>query len=154
MFNLAKIFDMAQQAPSNTNVTPPQTHPVKKFFRKLFYLILFAGILFLIGTYFYYGSSSEKGYSAGLLVNFSQKGLIFKTYEGTLNSGSVTAAGGSNTNNNTWSFSVKEDSIAAKLNTIMQSSNKNVSLHYEEKRGKFFWQGETNRFVDAVESVK
>jgi len=144
---------MAQQA-LNNNVTPPQTHPVKRFFRKLFYLLIFAAILFFAGTYFYYGTSSKEGYSAGLLVNFSQNGFIFKTYEGTLNSGSVNAAGGSNTNNNTWSFSVKDDKVAEQLNEIMRGSNKNVSLHYEEKRGKFFWQGETNRYVDAVETVK
>jgi hypothetical protein len=36
----------------------------------------------------------------------------------------------------------------------MRSNNKNVSLHYEEKRGNFFWQGETSRFVDEVEVVK
>lgn len=151
---------MSEQTPNISTTTPPQvtqnskTHPIKSFFRKvLLYFMLFA-ILVGVGAYFYFNSASEKGYSAGLLVNFTQKGFIFKTYEGTLNAGTVSATGGSSTSNNTWTFSVKDDSIANVLNDIMKSSNKNISLHYEEKRGNFFWQGETNRFVDGVEEVK
>lgn len=144
---------MAEQLPPST-ATPPKTHPVKSFFKKLLYTIMTIFVLLVVGTMLYWNSTAEEGYSAGLLINFSKKGLVFKTYEGTLNSGSVSATGGSNTSNNTWTFSVADEEVAAQLNTIMQSADKNVSLHYKEKRGIFPWKGETNRFVDAVEVVK
>ena len=51
MFNLAKIFDMAEQIPTNTNTNPitpvPEkkgVHPVKKFFRRV--LLFFVFIIF------------------------------------------------------------------------------------------------------------
>lgn len=154
MFNLVKNIQMAEQNTSGQITTVKKEHPIKIFFKRLLYTFFVLFILSGIGAFFYWNSSSEEGYSAGLLINFSKKGLFFKTYEGTLNSGSVTATGGSNTSNNTWNFSVKDEKVAEELNGIMKSSNKNVSLHYKEKRGKFFWQGETNRFVDGVDEVK
>ncbi len=131
-----------------------QTHPIKRFFKKVLYFFITLFVVTLLGAVFYFNSTSEEGYSAGMLINFSKKGLIFKTYEGTLNTGSVNATGGSNTTNNTWNFSVSDEEIATQLNEIMKGSNKNVSLHYVEKRGNFFWNGETNRFVDGVEVIQ
>lgn len=140
--------------PTGNEKTVQQTHPIKRFFKRVLYFFIFLFIIIPVGTYFYLNSAAEEGYSSGMLINFSKKGLLFKTYEGVLNSGSINSNAGNSMANNTWTFSVKDDGIAQQLNDIMKSSNKNVSLHYVEKRGNFFWQGETNRFVDEVKVMK
>ena len=151
MFNLVKNIKMSEQISPNQEIK--KTHPIKSFFKKVLFFFCTLFFITVLGAIFYFNSTAEKGFSAGVLVNFSEKGLIFKTYEGTLNVGSMSTATGNSIANNTWTFSVKEEDVIAKMNEIMKGSNKNVNLHYVEKRGNFFWQGETNRFVDSVNLV-
>ena len=76
---------------------------VKKVFRKLTLIII--GLFVLIMLFFYYANYSS-GYRAGVPTKISHKGVVFKTYEGTLNVGGLT-----NTNDGTipttWDFSVR-----------------------------------------------
>ncbi|MDB5228080.1 MAG: hypothetical protein JWN78_2273 [Bacteroidota bacterium] len=125
-------------------------HPVKKFFRRvlLFFIILF--FLAGIGTYLYYNYTYSEGYRAGMLLKFSHKGFV-KTYEGELNLGGINPMPGNTIANNIWKFSVREDSVAQKL---MGLEGKTIRVHYKEKVKSFFWQGETNYFVDEAEVVK
>jgi hypothetical protein len=155
MFNLVKIIEMAEQTPINTNPVTPVAeikgiHPVKKFFRNVMLFIVTVFILAGVGTYFYFNYTYSEGYRAGTLIKFSHKGFI-KTYEGELNLGGINPMPGNTIANNMWKFSVKEDSVAQKL---MGMEGKILRLHYKEKVRSFFWQGETNYFVDKVEEVK
>ncbi len=140
---------MATQVPITDTTQNPKPNPVKKFFKKL---LLYFFLFFLLGCvalYGFYNFTFRDGDSAGLLVSFTTEGYIFKTHEGTLNLGSV--SGGSNTANNTWAFSVKDEGVASQLSALQ---GKMVKVHYKEKKGRFFWQGQTNKFVDKVEEVK
>lgn len=154
MFNLVKIIDMAEQTPVNTaEQTPPkkQTNPIVKFFKKvlLFFVLLF--IVVLAGAYLYFNYTYSEGSRAGMLMKFSKKGYIFKTYEGDLNLGGINPLPGNTIANNIWKFSVKDDSIGELLKS---KEGQMLRLHYKEKVKNFPWQGDTKFFVDGVDVLK
>lgn len=91
------------------------------------------------------------GFRAGVPTKISKKGVILKTWEGTMNIGGLTnsAEGAIPT---TWDFTVKRsaDSVITKIdNSILEG--KRVKLMYHEKYVKFFWLGDTKYFVYDVE---
>jgi uncharacterized membrane protein YkgB len=93
----------------------------------------------------------SSGFRAGVPTKFSKKGVIIKTWEGTLNVGGLTnsAEGAIPT---TWDFTVKSsaDSVISKIdNAILQG--RRVKLMYHEKYVRFFWLGDTKYFVYDVE---
>ena len=124
---------------------------VKKVFRKLTLIII--GLFVLIMLFFYYANYSS-GYRAGVPTKISHKGVVFKTYEGTLNVGGLT-----NTNDGTipttWDFSVRSSNpeVLDKIDLAIQNSHK-VKLLYREKYVKLFWRGDTKYFVYDVEIIE
>jgi hypothetical protein len=93
----------------------------------------------------------SNGFRAGVPTKLSKKGVLIKTYEGTMNIGGLTnsSEGAIPT---TWDFTVKNsaDSVISKLdNAILQ--NRRVKLMYHEKYVRFFWLGDTKYFVYDVE---
>ena len=101
-----------------------------------------------LGGYYMY---SQFTYRAGILIKFSKKGNIFKTYEGEINQIGLNQDPKAGLVNNIWDFSVKDPTVADALSHL---EGKNVSLHYKEIKHAFVWQGETNYFVDNVTEVK
>jgi hypothetical protein len=111
-------------------------------------------VVLLLGFLGFYGVSSmnySDGNRAGYLIKISRKGVLFKTYEGQLNlggtqSGDVTAIVG----NQMWEFSVANKEVYEELTKY---EGKKVSLHYKQKMRSFWWQGDTDYFVDKVEAL-
>jgi hypothetical protein len=93
----------------------------------------------------------SEGNRAGILIKFSKKGNLFKTYEGEINQIGLSQVPQGGLMNNIWDFSVKDAAVADQLNHL---EGKSVSLHYREIKHAFVWQGETNYFVDNVTEVK
>ena len=85
--------------------------------------ILSIGLIFAILNYPY-----SKGVRNGKLVKISQKGVIVKTYEGTLDLGSGDQL--------TWQFSVHDQKLGEKLVAL---TGKNVKLEYRELLFKLFY---------------
>ena len=111
-------------------------------------------LLFLItGTvlYFVFNFTYSEGTRAGVLFKFSPRGYIFQTYEGELNIGGVGNIPNTAQGNLIWNFSVKDKAFA---DTLHNYEGRKVSLHYQEKIKSFWWQGETNYFVDGVQAVE
>lgn len=108
-------------------------------------------VLIAMAVYFVSGLTYSEGNRAGLLIKFSKKGYLFKTYEGELNLGGLQPTPQTIGANLIWSFSVKDPKVAEKL---MNYEGKYVSLHYREVIKSFFWQGDTKYFVDEVEEIK
>ena len=101
-------------------------------------------IVMLIAGYFafiYYVSYSE-GVRAGELVKFSNKGVIFKTWEGEISQGVSEAQ--------IFKFSVEgnEDQVVKDLNRLQ---GRFVKLTYFERYASFFWLGDTKYFITKVE---
>jgi hypothetical protein len=93
----------------------------------------------------------SSGFRAGVPTKISRKGVIIKTWEGTMNIGGLTNSpeGAIPT---TWDFTVKKsaDSVITKIdNAILEG--RRVKLLYEEKYAHFFWLGDTKYFVYDVE---
>ncbi|MBL0308189.1 MAG: 6-phosphogluconate dehydrogenase [Bacteroidetes bacterium] len=113
----------------------------------IFLGILIAGLAF---AYLFSQYTYSEGNRAGVLVKFSEKGFLFKTYEGELNLGGMGNLPNTAQLNQIWEFSVNDKAVA---DSLMRMEGKRVSLHYKEKIKNMFWQGETNFFVDGAKTV-
>jgi hypothetical protein len=117
---------------------------VRKFFRWLISLLVIVLIIFFYWKYFY---TYSDGYRAGLLQKFSRKGTIFKTYEGELILSSVSGNNSAVIASEKFYFSVKSDSLAARMDTLQGRS---VIVHYHQKNAPLFWRGDSPYMVDGV----
>ncbi|WP_111707041.1 6-phosphogluconate dehydrogenase [Lutibacter citreus] len=95
-------------------------------------------------TAIYYITYSE-GYRAGELVKFSNKGLIFKTWEGEISQGVSEAQ--------VFTFSV-EDKNKDVIKLLKDFQGKDVKLTYKERFSTFPWLGETKYYVIKVEKTE
>ncbi len=113
-------------------------------------LLLLAIVVFV----FLNVANYSTGFRAGVPTKISKKGVILKTYEGTLNVGGLTnsAEGAIPT---TWEFTVRKsaDSVIAKIDRAILEGSR-VKLIYDEKYVRFFWLGDTKHFVYDVEVLK
>jgi hypothetical protein len=123
---------------------------------KILKRILIIGIViaFLILTFLYFGSY-EKGEMAGKVLRVSEKGFLFKTYEGKLSLDSFGALKGVSPVAETFDFSVEssEKEVIQQLNEVALSGER-VSLHFTRRFMSFPWRGDTKYFVTQVERSK
>lgn len=114
-----------------------------KLGRRILWIILAVILLFSFGYFVYSQLTYSDGSRSGQLVKISRRGVIFKTYEGTLNlspNGMMTP----------WEFSADNSQVAEKL---QQFDGKMVVVHYKQRYQVFFWQGETDYIVDDVQAT-
>lgn len=123
----------------------------KRFFKRLLIIVvlLFIGLMF----FFYYATYS-KGVRAGVVMNVSEKGALFKTIEGQLDLGSFGASKSSNSLSQTFEFSVykNDDALYKKLQEVSLTGER-VQLDYEEKFVVLPWRGDTKLFVTGVKQA-
>lgn len=125
------------------------TTPTRRRGRGLLWKIALI-VLLIFGIYFYwkYFFTYSSGKRVGLLQKFSEKGTLFKTYEGELILSSIR----SNTNvalaSEKFLFSVNDKKTADKL---MDLQGRTVVLHYKQKNGTLPWRGEYPYIVDSVQ---
>ena len=116
--------------------------------KKIGYWILAIVIVLIVSIgYFKYGFTYSKGYRAGLLQKFSEKGLIFKTYEGEMILSSVQSNANVALASEKFLFSVADEAVAKQMEQIQ---GKHVVVHYKEKNGALPWIGESYYIVDSV----
>ena len=113
----------------------------------LLFLIVLIGIFYYISTGYF--SSGER---AGTLSKMSERGYIFKTYEGVLNEGGYSGETGT-LQPRYWDFSAKEDSVIQKLREALKTGER-VTIVYQEKFVKFPWNGDTKYFAVDVLFLK
>lgn len=122
-------------------------------FKATILTVVVMGILVLV--YLSFGSYSE-GYRAGIVYKISKRGLIFKTYEGEMNTGNYVTTE-SPTQDNTLSTKVWEFSVASNQEEVIKQienavlTGKRVKLFYKQKYIVYPWQGETGNFIYSVE---
>ena len=110
-----------------------------KFLIKLFIIILLVVAGYFSFIYFVHYSD---GVRAGKLVKFSNKGVLFKTWEGEISQGVSEAQ--------TFIFSV-EDNEMQTIEDLNRLQGKFVKLHYFERYKTLFWLGDTKYFITKVE---
>jgi hypothetical protein len=123
-----------------------------KFLRR--FLIIGVLLALAVGTFFYFGTF-EKGIYAGKVLRISERGLIFKTYEGQLSSESFGSLKGASPIAETRDFSVEADEteVIKQLEEVALSGER-VNLHFRKRFMTFPWRGETNCFIESVERTK
>lgn len=130
-----------------------QPIPVKSKWRKRILVFLFSIIALFVIYVLICGISYSKGSRTGVVVKLSQKGFVFKTYEGQMNLGGITSGDGTLLPTKVWDFSIQKNDTAT-FNSITRSQGKEVHLYYTEVLKSFFWQADTKYFVTKVEIVK
>ncbi|SFD22251.1 6-phosphogluconate dehydrogenase [Algibacter pectinivorans] len=113
-----------------------------KFLFKTFivFLLIIAGYF----SFIYFVHYSE-GVRAGKLVKFSNKGMLFKTWEGEISQGV--------SESQIFIFSV-EDNQKQVIEDLTKFQGKFVKLHYFERYKTLFWLGDTQYFITKVEEEK
>ena len=119
---------------------------------KRIFLILLTVIAILCIYVFICGLTYSSGTRTGVVIKVSQKGFIFKTYEGELNLGGFSQGEGTIIAKNIWNFSIQKNDTAI-YNTITRSEGRQIRLHYKEVIKHFFWQSETSYFIDKAEPI-
>lgn len=113
--------------------------------KKLIAIIVFVFILLGAGYYaFVYYLHFSEGYRAGELIKISNKGVVFKTWEGEISQGVSEAQ--------RFVFSV-EDTQTEVIDKLKNMQGKQVNLTYIERFGTFPWLGDTKYFITKVDLV-
>ena len=112
-------------------------------------ILIWAGVIiivFIAGfmTFVYFVTFSE-GYRSGELIKFSQKGVIFKTWEGELSQGV--------SNEKKFLFSVL-DSDDEVIEQLVSLQGKKVRLTFKERYRTFAWWGDTRYYIIQAEKIK
>ena len=114
---------------------------MKKFLGISITVIIVAFIAYF--TFIYFVTYSE-GYRAGELVKISKRGLVFKTWEGTLSQGV--------SEEQQFHFSV-QSSDKEVVSKLQEFQGTRVKLTYIERFGTFAWLGDTKHYIKKVEKV-
>jgi len=124
----------------------------KKIVRRI---ILVALVLGLIVFSFLYWGVYESGIMAGKVLRVTQKGMLFKTYEGKLNLETFGALKGSSPIAESFDFSVESDQkeVIKDLEQVALSGER-VNLHFIKRYSAFPWRGDTKYFIERVERIK
>jgi hypothetical protein len=124
----------------------------KSFMKKLLFIILLIGLA--VFAFLYWGTY-EDGVMAGKVVRVSEKGMLFKTFEGKLNLESFGALKGASPIAETFDFSVeKNDEEVIKSLQQVALSGERVNLFFKKRYMSFPWRGDTNYFVTKVERLQ
>lgn len=128
------------------------TLPKKSKWPKRIFIGILTIIVLLVAYIFICGITYSSGTRTGVVIKVSQKGFVFKTYEGELNLGGFSQGEGTIMVRNIWNFSIPRNDTAI-YNTITRFEGKQMRLHYKEVIHHFFWQSETSYFIEKAEPV-
>lgn len=124
----------------------------KKIVKRIIILAFIFGGLFFA---FLYWGVYERGVMAGKVLRISQKGVVFKTYEGKLNLETFGALKGASPIAESFDFSVdgSNQALVKELEQVALSGER-VNLKYVKRYAAFSWRGDTKYFVEKVERLK
>jgi hypothetical protein len=118
-------------------------------------ILIFIIIVGLAALAFLYWGVYETGVMAGKVLRVTQKGVIFKTYEGKLNLETFGALKGASPIAESFDFSVEGDQkeVIKELEQVALSGER-VNLHFVKRYATFAWRGDTKYFIEQVERIK
>ncbi|MCW5912256.1 MAG: hypothetical protein KIT62_14395 [Cyclobacteriaceae bacterium] len=118
--------------------------------------ILIIAIILGIGALaFMYWGVFERGAMAGKVLRITEKGVLFKTYEGKISLESFGALKGVSPVAETFDFSVEGDQaeVIKQLQEVALTGER-VNLHFVKRYMRFPWRGDTKYFVERVERAR
>jgi len=115
-------------------------------------ILIIALVLGIIVLSFMYWGVYERGVMAGKVLRVTEKGLVFKTYEGKISLESFGALKGVSPVAETFDFSIESDQaeVIKQLQDVSLSGER-VNLHFVKRYMKFPWRGDTKYFVEKVD---
>jgi hypothetical protein len=124
----------------------------KKVMRIIIILVLLGGV---ITFSFLYWGTYEDGVIAGKILRISEKGVMFKTYEGKINLETFGALKGTSPIAESFDFSVEkgDKDLIKELQTVALSGER-VNLYFVKRYARFPWRGDTKYFATRVERLK
>ncbi len=120
----------------------------KRLFKWLLFLIVIIAGVFIYWKFFY---TYSEGYRAGLLQKFSNKGTIFKTYEGEMILSSVSSNRDVALASEKFLFTVTNRTLIREFDTLQGEM---VIVHYRQKNAPVFWRGDSQYLVDSVKTKR
>lgn len=124
----------------------------RKFLRIFLITVVTAGIAIFS---FYYWAVYETGVMAGKVLRISEKGVLFKTFEGKLNLETFGALKGTSPIAESFDFSVESSNdVVIKALQEVALSGERVNLHFKVRYARFAWRGDTRYFVTRVERIE
>lgn len=123
----------------------------KKIVRIIIILAVVVGII--VFSFLYWGTY-EDGVIAGKVLRVSEKGMMFKTYEGKINLETFGALKGASPIAESFDFSVESDqkTLIKDLETVALSGER-VNLYFVKRYARFPWRGDTKYFAVRVERL-
>lgn len=123
-----------------------------KIIKRILFIALVLGLAVL--SFMYWGTY-EKGIMAGKVLRVTEKGVIFKTYEGKISLDSFGALKGVSPVAETFDFSIETDQqeVILQLQQVALSGER-VNLYFVKRYMTFPWRGDTKYFVTKVERLK
>jgi len=128
---------------------------VKRTGRKVLRILLITLIVILvIGFSFLYWGTYEDGVMAGKVLRISEKGMMFKTYEGKINLETFGALRDASPIAESFDFSVEknDDALITELKEVALTGER-VNLYFVKRYMTFPWRGDTKYFATRVERV-
>ena len=130
-------------------ITREEINTVKKILLWIIGLSITGFVLVVILALF---ANFSSGYRVGRIIKVSEKGYVFKTNEGQLNTGGFSEGDGDITSS-IWEFSIKRGDTEI-LEQLKNSNKGMVRLYYDEKFVRIPFLGDTKYFVTKVETVE
>jgi len=128
---------------------------VKRTTKKVTRIILLVVVLGGLITFsVLYWATYEDGVMAGTILRISEKGVIFKTYEGKINLETFGALKGASPIAESFDFSVEKDeqALIKELQSVSLSGER-VNLYFIKRYARFPWRGDTKYFATRVERL-
>jgi hypothetical protein len=108
-------------------------------------IILALATLFTLAYAFVYFVPYSEGKRSGELIKFSNKGVMFQTWEGEISQG-VSGA-------QIFKFSVVQKNTKV-IEDLQEFQGEYVNLDYIERYATFFWLGDTKYYITNVTKAK
>jgi len=128
---------------------------VKQTSKKVLRIFIIALILILvIGFSYMYWGTYEDGVMAGKILRVSEKGMMFKTYEGKINLETFGALRDASPIAESFDFSIEksDESLIAELQQVALTGER-VNLYFVKRYMTFPWRGDTKYFATRVERL-
>lgn len=129
---------------------------VKRTTRKVVRLFIITLLIVLVGGFcFLYWGTYEDGVMAGKVLRISQKGVMFKTFEGKINLETFGALKGTSPIAEAFDFSVEksDQDLIKELETVALSGER-VNLYFVKRYLTFPWRGDTKYFATRIERLQ
>jgi hypothetical protein len=128
---------------------------VKRTTKKVVRIIIIAALVVGAITFsFFYWGVYEDGVMAGKILRISEKGMVFKTFEGKINLETFGAMKETSPIAESFDFSIeKGDQELIKQLKEVSLSGERVNLYFIKRYAQFPWRGDTKYFATRVERL-